>query len=721
LLADHVLVQLHNGAKGRRRKGILASGVSRVSAVLHFPRARTPVSYQYFAMTLKEATERHQELADFVRRADYAYYVEARPITSDREYDKIYRELVDLEQQFPQLITPDSPTQRVGGQPLTEFKPVQHLAPMMSLDNTYSEGEVRAFVQRVQRLLPHEKLQWVLEPKIDGVAISLRYENGLFTIGATRGDGTTGDDITANLKTIRSIPLRLKAAGEAPQLLEVRGEVYLPLKSFQKINAERLANNEEPFANPRNAAAGSLKQLDPRIPARRGLDIVLYGVGQIEGAERKPRHSENLDWLRSLGFKVPEKYWCCHNEAEVMTAIKELDTLRKNFAYQTDGAVIKLDDVKLREKAGATSKAPRWAIAYKYQSEQAETKLLDISIQVGRTGALTPVAELQPVLLSGTTVKRASLHNEDQIRRLDVKIGDTVTIEKAGEIIPQVVGVVLTKRTGEERPFHFPKNCPECGKPVSRSGLAGEDVAWRCTNPECPAKIRGLIEHWCNRNAMDVEGGGEVLVRQLVESKLVRDVADLYSLTTDQVAGLERMGRKSAQNFIDGIQQSKERDLWRVIHGLGIFHVGEGVAKVLARSFPSLDDLAGATREQINAVEDIGEVIAASVHEWLREPRNAETIAKLQSAGVNFKSSLYKATASGPLTGKTFVITGTLPTLKRDEAKALVENAGGKVAGSVSKNTDYVVVGEDAGSKLDKARTLGVKTISEAELLELLK
>jgi DNA ligase (NAD+) len=669
-------------------------------------------------MTLKEATARHAELAELVRRADYAYYVEARPITSDREYDKLYRELVDLEQQFPQLATADSPTQRVGGQPLTEFKPVQHLAPMMSLDNTYSESEARAFVQRVQRLLPQEKLEWVVEPKVDGVAVSLRYENGVLAIGATRGDGTTGDDITANLKTVRSIPLRLKSAEKPPSLIEVRGEVYLPWKSFQKINAERLANNEEPFANPRNAAAGSLKQLDPRIPARRGLDVVLYGLGQVEG-QRKPRHSETLEWLRALGFKVPEKYWVCADEQEVMAAIKELDALRKNFAYQTDGAVIKLDDVKMRERAGATSKAPRWAIAYKYESEQAETKLLDISIQVGRTGALTPVAELQPVLLSGTTVKRASLHNEDQIRRLDVKIGDTVTIEKAGEIIPQVVGVVLTKRTGTEKVFQFPKKCPECGSAVSRMGLAGEDVAWRCTNPECPAKVRCQIEHWCNRNAMDVEGGGEVLVRQLVEKSLVRDVADLYSLTTDQVAGLERMGRKSAQNFIDGIQQSKTRDLWRVIHGLGIFHVGEGVAKVLARNFASLDDLAGATREQINAVEDIGEIIAGSVHDWFREPRNAEIVKKLRSAGVNFKSSLYKATASGPLTGKTMVITGTLPTLKRDEAKALIETAGGKVAGSVSKSTDYVVVGEDAGSKLDKARSLGVKIISEAELKEL--
>lgn len=671
-------------------------------------------------MTREQAQARHTELAEIIRRADFAYYVEARPTLADREYDRLYRELSDLEQNFPEFVTPDSPTQRVGGQPLREFKPVEHLAPMMSLDNTYSEAEVRAFVERVQRLLPRETLEWVVEPKVDGVAVSLRYQDGLFQLGATRGDGTTGDDITSNLRTVRTIPLRLKSAGKKlPGLLEVRGEVYLPLAKFKKLNTERLANNEEPFANPRNAAAGSLKQLDPRIVAKRGLDMVVYSLGHTEAAERPGRHSETLEWLRELGFKVPERYWVCRNQEEILGAIGELDKLRKDFAYQTDGAVIKLDRVELREKAGATSKAPRWAIAYKYESEQAETKLLRIAIQVGRTGTLTPVAELEPVQLAGTVVKRASLHNEDQIRRLDVKIGDTVTIEKAGEIIPQVVGVVLTKRTGEEKPFEFPKQCPECGSQVSRTGFGGEDVAWRCINPECPAKIRGQIEHWCGRHTMDIEGGGEVLARQLVESKLVRDVADLYSLTAEQVAGLERMGPKSAQNFIDAIQASKSKDLWRLIHGLGILHVGEGVAKVLARNFQSLDAVQKASQEEINAVEDIGEVIAHSVFEWFRDPHNAQVIEKLRAAGVNFQSSTYKAVVAGPLKGKTFVLTGTLPTLKREEAKALIEDAGAKVSGSVSKNTDYVVAGEDAGSKLDKARALGVKVIDEAELLKL--
>jgi DNA ligase (NAD+) len=676
-------------------------------------------------MTLNEAKTRHARLVEEIRRHDHAYYVLAQPTISDRDYDRLYHELLELESAFPELATPDSPSQRVGGQPLKEFKPVRHLQPMTSLDNTYSQEDLREFVQRVQRLLPEEKLDWVVEPKIDGVAINLRYEHGLFTCGATRGDGTTGDDITANLRTIRSVPARLHGGQDDwPRLLEVRGEVYLSTAGFQKLNAERKAAGEETFANPRNAAAGSLKQLDPRIVAKRPLDIVLYGLGQVEGAAQPPQtQADMLAWIRALGFKTPERTWHCGSVDELIAAIEELDRVRGNLPYGTDGAVIKLNSFALRERAGFTAKAPRWAIAYKYAAEQAETLLKSITVQVGRTGALTPVAELEPVFLAGSTISRATLHNEDYIRQKDIRPGDTVTIEKAGEVIPAVVDVVLTRRTGKEVPFRFPQTCPECGSKIARAaGLdeGDEGVVWRCLNPDCPAQVRGRIEHWCARGAMDIEGGGEVLARQLVGSGLVRDVADLYSLKLTEIAGLERMGEKSAQNFLDGVQASKRRDLWRVLYGLGILHVGAGVAKALGRGFATLDDVFGASVTQLTECEDVGAVIANSVVQWYGDSRNRELIERLRRAGVNFKSELYQPQAkAGPLAGKTFVLTGTLPNLKREEAAAKIEAAGGKVSGSVSKKTDYVVAGEEAGSKLDKARKLGVKIITEADLLAL--
>lgn len=675
-------------------------------------------------MTPSEAQDRHQKLVEEIRRHDHAYYVLAQPTISDQEYDRLYRELIDLEQQFPQLITPESPTQRVGGQPLKAFKPVRHLKPMTSLDNTYSQQELREFVGRVQRLLPAEQLDWVVEPKIDGVAINLRYENGVFSCGATRGDGTTGDDITANLRTIRSIPARLHRVAKTPALLEVRGEVYLTKAGFEKLNAERKAAGEETFANPRNAAAGSLKQLDPRIVARRPLDIVLYGMGQVDGLAEPPQSQrEMLSWLKSLGFKTPEKTWHCASAGELVAAIEDLDKARRKYPFETDGAVVKLNSFSQREKAGFTSKAPRWAIAYKYAAEQAETELKAVTVQVGRTGALTPVAELEPVFLAGSTISRATLHNEDYIRLKDIRVGDTVTIEKAGEVIPAVVDVVLTRRTGKETPFRFPQNCPECGSKVSRSaGLAegDEGVVWRCVNPDCPAQVRGRIEHWCARGAMDIEGGGEVLVRQLVGKGLVRDVADLYTLKLEEVSGLERMGEKSAQNFLDGVAASKSRDLWRVLYGLGILHVGAGVAKALGRGFASLDDVFAVSLDQLTECEDVGEVIAQSVVQWHGDPRNRKLLERLRKSGLNFTSELYQPRAkAGPLAGKTFVLTGTLPNLAREQAAAKIEAAGGKVSGSVSKKTDYVVAGEDAGSKLDKAEKLGVKIINEAELLKL--
>ncbi|MGA2802324.1 MAG: NAD-dependent DNA ligase LigA [Verrucomicrobiota bacterium] len=690
-------------------------------------------------MTKAEAKSRHAKLVEEIRRHDHAYYVLAHPVISDQEYDQLYHELLDLEKQFPALATPDSPSQRVGGEPLKEFKSVRHAVPMMSLDNTYSQEEVRDFVKRVQKLLPNEKLEWVVEPKVDGVAISLRYENGVFTIGATRGDGTTGDDITANLKTIRSVPLKigrdgvstLRSATEDGSLsqigvLDVRGEVFMTRAGFEKLNAERKSAGEEIFANPRNAAAGSLKQLDPKIVAKRPLDTVLYGVGEIRsGTGFQPvikTQAGLLDLLKSLGFKTQARTWFCKSEDDLVAAIAELDKVRNNFPYETDGAVIKLNSFEQQRRVGATAKAPRWAIAYKYAPEQAETKLHGITIQVGRTGALTPVAELEPVFLAGSTISRATLHNEDYIREKDIRIGDTVVIEKAGEVIPAVVNVVLKKRAGGEKNFHFPKTCPECSSKIAREMGADEEEGsiWRCVNPDCPAQVRGRLEHWCSRGAMDIEGGGEVLVAQLAKSELVRDVADLYQLKLEPVAALERMGEKSAKNFLDSVAASKSRDLWRLLFGLGILHVGAGVAKSLARHFQTLDDIFAASAEQLTETEDIGEVIAQSIVQWHSDARNKKLIERLRDAGLNFKSELYQPqAAAGPFAGKTFVLTGTLPTLTREEATARIESLGGKVSGSVSKKTDFVVAGEDAGSKLDKAQKLGVKIISEAEFLKM--
>jgi DNA ligase (NAD+) len=674
-------------------------------------------------MTFADAQIRHAELAELIRFHDHAYYIAASPKVSDSEYDRLYRELADLEKSFPELITAESPTQRVAGAPLKEFTPVQHLSPMMSLDNTYSKDELHDFVQRVQRLFPGIMLEWVVEPKVDGVAVNLRYENGLLRVGATRGDGTTGDDITSNLRTIRSVPLRLDRTGRAA-LMEVRGEVYLTRSGFAKLNAERAAAGEEPFANPRNAAAGSLKQLDATMVARRPLDIVIYGLGHMEGWTGDPleTHAAALNLLSQLGFKTPEKTWHCSSFNELIQAIEELDNLRRTFAYETDGAVIKLNSYALRQKAGATAKAPRWAIAYKYAAEQAETRLKAITIQVGRTGALTPVAELEPVFLAGSTISRATLHNADELRRKDIRVGDTVTIEKAGEVIPAVLGVVLTKRTGREAVYEFPTQCPECGSDVRRSTpVAGEaGVVWRCPNPACPAQIRGRIEHWCSRGAMDIEGAGEVLIRQLVSAGLARDVSDLYSLTVEQVSNLERMGLKSAQNLIDGIALSKNRELWRLVYGLGILHVGAGVAKAIGRNFATLDELRHATVEQLNNVEDIGTVIAESLVQWFAELENQALIERLRNAGLNFRSSQYLAQpAALPFSGKTFVLTGTLPSMTRDEAAAKIESMGGKVVSSVSKKTDYVVAGTDAGSKLIKAQQLGIRVLDESQFLEL--
>ena len=664
-----------------------------------------------------EAKKRHAVLAEEIRRHDHAYYVLAKPSISDAEYDRLYRELLDLEAAHPELLTADSPSQRVGGQPVSEFAEHRHAMRMMSLDNTYSFEELAAFLQRVEKRLPEAELDWTIEPKIDGLAVSLRYENGVLAVGATRGDGVTGDDITGTLRTIRSLPLKLK--GKSPAVLEVRGEAFLSRAGFTKLNERRRAEGEEPFANPRNAAAGSLKMLDPKMDVERPLGILLYGLGEVSGAVPETQ-TEVAAWLKAFGLSTPGLLWTGKTHADLVAAIGELDTARHGLDYETDGAVIKLNNLALREQCGATSKAPRWAIAYKYAAEQAETVLTDITIQVGRTGALTPVAELEPVFIAGSTVGRATLHNEEEIQRKDIRVGDTVVIEKAGEIIPAVVEVVLGKRPKKTKAFVLPKVCPEC---KSNAAKDEGEVVWRCPNPDCPAQVRGRLEHWCMRGAMDVDGGGEVLVRQLVAAGMALDAGELYELDVEQVAGLERMAEKSAQNFIGGLEASKGRDLWRVVFGLGILHVGAGVAKSLCRAFPNLTELMDGTEEQLVAIDDVGEVIAKSLHRWFGDPENRDLIKRLRREGINFESSIYQseddAAAAGPLAGKALVLTGTLPNLKRHEAAARIEAAGGKVVGSVSKKTDYVVAGEAAGSKLAKAEKMSVAVIDEAGLLRL--
>ena len=661
-----------------------------------------------------EAKKRHAVLADEIRRHDHAYYVLAEPSISDPDYDRLYRELLDLEEAHPELCAADSPSQRVGGKPVSEFPEHRHAQPMMSLDNTYSFDELAEFLKRVEKRLPEAELDWTIEPKIDGLAVSLRYENGTLVVGATRGDGASGDDITGNLKTIRSLPLRLPA--KVPAVLEVRGEVFMRRAGFAKLNEKRKAEGEEPFANPRNAAAGSLKMLDPKMVAERPLGIILYGLGEVNG-EMPVTQKEVVDWLKQLGLPTAGKIWTGQSHADLVAAINELDIARHDFDYETDGAVIKLNDLSLREQCGATSKAPRWAIAYKYAAEQSETVLKAITIQVGRTGALTPVAELEPVLIAGSTVARATLHNEEEIQRKDIRVGDTVVIEKAGEIIPAVVEVVLEKRPKKATAFVLNKECPEC---KSKAAKDEGDVVWRCPNPDCAAQVRGRLEHFCARGAMDIEGGGEVLVRQLVGSGLALNVGELYKLALAEVAGLERMAEKSAQNFIDGLEASKQRDLWRLVFGLGILHVGAGVAKALCRRYATMAELLDASEEELVAIDDVGEVIAKSVHFWFGDPQNRALIEVLRKAGLNFESSIVTSSeAAGPLAGKGLVLTGTLPNLKRHEAAACIEAAGGKVIGTVSKKTDYVVAGEAAGSKLAKAEKLSVPVIDESELLRL--
>jgi DNA ligase (NAD+) len=659
------------------------------------------------------AVTRIEELRSRIAHHDRLYYEKAKPEISDREYDALYRELVDLERAQPELLTPDSPTQKVGGRPQGAFAQVSHLVPMQSLDNTYSEEEITDFVERLQRLLPGEEIPMTIEPKVDGVAIALLYENGRLTRAATRGDGRAGDEVTRNIRTIGVIPATLM--GKAPRILEVRGEVYLPKETFARINAERDEQGLPVFANPRNAAAGTLKQLDPNIVAERKLSAVFYGFGAFEAAPGEtlpPTMEEFFGCLSGWGLPVNPRHWTARDADGVMKAISELGEIRRGFPFETDGAVIKADLIAQHARLGSTSKAPRWAIAYKYEPEQAATRLLDITVQVGRSGVLTPVAELEPVTVAGSTVSRATLHNEEEIARKDLRIGDRVLIEKAGDVIPAVVKVLTEERDGSEKVFHMPKQCPVCSAPVSRE--EGE-VAVRCANPGCPAQVRRRIEYFAGRSSMDIAGLGEAVVSQLCDEGLLHDVSDLYELRAEQLLPLERMGEKSVENLLAAIAASKEQPLWRLLAALGIPHVGVTVARTLASSYGTIDRLAAASVEELCGVEEIGEIMANAIHGWFRDHDVITLLGKLRAAGLNFGERDAKSAApaaDGPLKGTIWVLTGTL-SIPREEAAEMIRAKGGKVSGSVSAKTTYLLAGEEAGSKLDKAQKLGVKILNE--------
>ncbi|MGR6117641.1 NAD-dependent DNA ligase LigA [Aeribacillus composti] len=666
-------------------------------------------------MDKRTAENRVKELHKLLNQYNYEYHVLDNPSVPDAEYDRLMRELIELEEQYPELKTPDSPSQRVGGAVLDAFRKVEHRVPMLSLANAFNEQDLRDFDRRVRQAVGD--VEYVVELKIDGLAVSLRYENGLFVQGSTRGDGTTGEDITENLKTIRSIPLRLKKNLS----IEVRGEAFMPKASFEKLNEERIAKGEVPFANPRNAAAGSLRQLDPKIAAKRNLDIFVYNIAEL-GDTGVSSHSEGLDLLDELGFKTNHERRKCKNIDEVIELLDQLLEKRSQLPYDIDGVVIKVDSLRQQEALGATAKSPRWAIAYKFPAEEVVTKLLDIELAVGRTGVITPTAILEPVKVAGTTVKRASLHNEDLIREKDIKLGDFVVVKKAGDIIPEIVNVLVDRRTGNEQDFRMPSHCPECNSELVR--LEGE-VALRCINPKCPAQIREGLIHFVSRNAMNIEGLGERVITQLFKEGLIQDVADLYKLTKPQLLQLERMGEKSTDNLLHAIERSKENSLERLLFGLGIRYVGEKAAKILAEHFETMERLQSATREQLINIPEIGEKMADSIATFFEQPEVKELIEELKSFGVNMTYKGPKRTNSDEgdsyFAGKTIVLTGKLAEMSRNEAKEQIEARGGKVTGSVSKKTDLVIAGEDAGSKLAKARELNIEVWDESRLLEELR
>ena len=661
----------------------------------------------------KEIQERVEKLREEIRRYDYYYYVLNQPLISDAEYDKLFRELLELERQYPELVTPDSPTQRVGAPPAEEFAPVEHAIPMLSLANCFNDEELEEWDDRVRRMLGGEPVEYVCEPKLDGLSVELVYVDGVFTVGSTRGDGRVGEDVTRNLRTIKQVPLRLfPLNGKVPRLLEARGEVYMEKEAFRRLNEERERAGEPLFANPRNAAAGSLRQLDPNVTASRPLKIFFYAMGRAEGIEIRSQ-VELLTTFPKLGLPVNPLWKLCKTLDEVKAFYRELLAMRHELPYEADGMVVKVNDFAQREILGEVSRAPRWAIAYKFPAEEATTRVLDIVVQVGRTGALTPVAILEPVEVSGATVSRATLHNEDEIRRKDIRIGDWVIVRRAGEVIPEVVKSIPERRTGAEKEFKMPERCPACGGPVVRP--PGE-VAYRCENLSCPARIKESIRHFASRRAMDIEGLGEKLVDQLVETGLVRKLSDIYRLKKEDLVNLERMGEKSAQNLLEQIERSKNAGLARLIFALGIRYVGEHLAEVLAEHFPSLEALSNATYEELIQIPEIGPRIAQSIVDFFRNAENRKLIQELKELGVKTEAEKPK---EGPLSGKTFVFTGTLSAFTREEARRLVESLGGRVASSVSRKVDYVVVGADPGEKLRKAQELGITILTEEEFRKL--
>lgn len=665
----------------------------------------------------KSTVEEVAQLRDEIRRHEELYYVNDSPEISDAEYDALLSNLQKLESQHPELITPDSPTQRVGGRPAEGFPEVVHRRPMLSLDNSYNIEELIAFDQRCQRLAEGRPVQYVAELKIDGVSISLHYANEILVRGVTRGDGRIGEEVTQNARTIRSVPLKMRGKKQVGPEVEVRGEVFIPRKVFERTNSEREEQGESRFANPRNAAAGTLRQLDSRIVAKRGLDLFAYDL--ITG-DRKPfaTHWEALNWLEAAGFRVNPNRALCSSIDEVIEFCNRIETQRDDLDYEIDGLVVKVNSTSLQDEFGTTAKAPRWAVAYKYPARQATTKVVAIIVQVGRTGALTPVANLEPVLLAGTTVSRATLHNADEVKRLGVRVGDWVLIEKGGEVIPKVLKVIESKRTGAEKPFRMPRKCPVCGGEISK--VEGEVVA-RCVAADCPAQLKGRLLHFASRRAMRIEGLGESLVDQLVDKKVLRDFGDLYRLTLEDIAGLERMAKKSAANLMTQIEASKKRDLSQLVYALGIRHVGDRTASILARHFGSLEAIAKATVEELDDIPEIGLTVAQSVRAWFDDPGNAELCERLHAAGVQTRIERQKTEQLDErFVGKQFVLTGTLSSFTRDEAKGLIESRGGRVMSSVSKKTDFVVAGEEAGSKLDKAEELGVAVLDEAAFKKML-
>lgn len=667
-------------------------------------------------MASDDVARRVERLRAEIERHNKLYYVEAAPEISDREFDRLLEQLEALEEQYPELASPDSPTQRVGGQPIEGFQTVVHREPMLSIENTYNFDEIRDWDARVRKgLTPGEPVAYVVELKVDGVAVSLRYEAGQLVLGATRGDGERGDDVTTNIRTVRGIPLRLEGP-ELPEVLEVRGEVFMSNSELVRLNEVRAAAEETPFANPRNATAGSLKLLDPRLCSLRRLRFVAHGLGEHRGLEVQ-RYSELLERLRRLGIPTSPFTACVEDIDAVIVQAETWRTRRYELDFQTDGLVIKVDEFGQRKRLGARSKSPRWVIAFKYEAEQAITKVTGIDVFVGKTGKLTPVANLIPVLLAGTTVKAASLHNADEIARKDVRIGDTVVIEKAGEIIPQVVRVEIESRSGDEQSFEFPRTCPSCGAAVARPD--GE-VDYRCTNPpsRCPDQLKEWIRWFAHRDAMDIDGLGVKLISKLVDLNLVRSLADLYRLDAEALAGLERMGKKSAQNLVSALEASKQRSIDRLLTGLTIRHVGTRSAEILAARYKTLDALRNASLEDLESVPEIGPVVAASVHDFFQVPENQKLLDDLLAVGLQPAELVVRQASDGdlPYAGKTFVLTGTLPKRTRSDAEALIKRLGGKVTGSVSKSTSYVVAGADAGSKLTKAQQLNIPILEEADL-----